>query len=83
MMQDVMEIALKRSIIIPSNELYSPVGGFYDYGPVGKALKRKLEDYWRNFFLRRDGYFEIETVYILPEAVLKASGHLSCLGPLL
>ena len=41
MMQNVMEIALKRSIIIPSSELYSPVGGFYDYGPVGKALKRK------------------------------------------
>ncbi|NYZ75807.1 glycine--tRNA ligase [Candidatus Micrarchaeota archaeon] len=80
MMQNVMEIALKRSIIIPSNELYSPVGGFYDYGPVGKTLKRKLEDYWRDFFLRRDGYLEIETVYILPEAVLKASGHLSCFG---
>lgn len=79
-MQNVMEIALKRSILIPSSELYSPVGGFYDYGPVGKALKRKLEDYWRNFFLRRDGYFEIETVYILPEAVLRASGHLSCFG---
>jgi glycyl-tRNA synthetase len=80
MMQNVMEIALKRSIIIPSSELYSPVGGFYDYGPVGKALKRKLEDYWRDFFLRRDGYFEIETVYILPEPVLRASGHLSCFG---
>jgi glycyl-tRNA synthetase len=80
MMQKIMEIALKRSILIPSNELYSPVGGFYDYGPVGKALKRKLEDYWRDFFLKRDGYLEIETVYILPEAVLKASGHLSCFG---
>ncbi|MCX6775702.1 MAG: glycine--tRNA ligase [Candidatus Micrarchaeota archaeon] len=80
MMQKVMEIALKRSILIPSNELYSPVGGFYDYGPVGKALKRKIEDCWRDLFLRREGNFEIETVYILPEAVLKASGHLSCFG---
>jgi len=80
MKQEVMEIALKRSILIPSNELYAPVAGFYDYGPVGKALKRKLEEYWRDFFLRKDGYFEVETVYVLPEVVLKASGHLSCFG---
>lgn len=78
MKQEIMEIALKRSIFIPSNELYSPTGGFYDYGYVGKALKRKLEDFWRKFFLKRDGYLEIESVYILPEVVLKASGHLSC-----
>lgn len=80
MKQEIMEIALKRSIIIPSNELYSPVGGFYDYGPIGKGLKRKLEDFWRDFFLRREGCLEVETATILPEEVMRASGHLSCFG---
>ncbi|MEW6329195.1 MAG: glycine--tRNA ligase [Candidatus Micrarchaeota archaeon] len=70
------EIALKRGFLIPSNELYGSVGGFFDYGPVGCLIKRKIENSWRDFFLKREGFFEVETSTILPEVVLRASGHI-------
>jgi len=77
-MQDrISEIALKRAIFMPSNEIYPLVAGFFDYGPVGAALKRKIENFWRDFLLKRDGYFEIETANILPEEILRASGHIA------
>jgi glycyl-tRNA synthetase len=75
--ETLMDLALKRNFLIPSNELYGKSSGFYDYGPVGFLLKKKIENAWRDFFVRQEGFHEIETVHIIPEDVLKASGHVS------
>jgi len=80
MKEEIMEIALKRGFLIPSNEIYGQVSGFYDYGSIGEPMKHKIEEAWRNFFVRRDGLYEVETVLILPEIVLKASGHVGQFG---
>ncbi len=73
----IMELALSRSFLIPSNEIYGHTAGFYDYGPVGCQIKRKIENTWREMFVVREGFHEIETSSILPEIVLKASGHVT------
>ena len=70
-----MELARRRGFFWPSYEIYGGVGGFLDFGPVGLALKRKIEDKWRDFFLRRHGFLEIETPIITPQKVFEASGH--------
>ncbi len=75
-----MEIALKRGFLIPSNEIYGHISGFYEYGSIGTPMKRKIERAWRELFLYRDGNYEIETANVLPEAVLRASGHLANFG---
>lgn len=72
-----MSLALKRGFLIPSAEIYNGPAGFYDFGPVGSLLKRRLQEAWRDLFIRRDGNLEVETVSILPEEVLKASGHVA------
>ena len=71
----LMDVAIRRSFLIPSSEIYGSPAGFYDYGPVGCAIKKKLEDLWSAEFLQKEGFHEIETSMVLPEAVLKASGH--------
>ncbi|MFH1470279.1 MAG: glycine--tRNA ligase [Candidatus Micrarchaeota archaeon] len=71
----IYEIALKRAIFVPSNEIYLPTAGFYDYGPVGAAIRRKIIAEWRKAFISNEGNHEVETALILPEIVLKASGH--------
>jgi len=73
----IFELALTRSFFIPSNEPYGTVSGFYDYGPVGKLIKSKIEDLWRRRFIRDNGFHEVETSIITPEIVLQASGHAS------
>ncbi|VVC01387.1 Threonine--tRNA ligase [uncultured archaeon] len=72
---ELMDVAIRRCILIPSSEIYSSPAGFYDYGPVGCEIKRKLENLWRQEFLQKEGFHEIETCLVVPEAVLKASGH--------
>ncbi len=71
----IFELALKRSFFFPSNEPYGGTAGFYEYGPVGVLIKRKIESLWRDMFIRNEGFHEIETSMVTPEAVLVASGH--------
>jgi len=71
----IFELALTRSFFLPSNEPYGSLSGFYDYGPVGKLMKNKLEGLWRQAFVRDEGFHEVETSIITPEIVLQASGH--------
>ncbi|HKV89755.1 MAG TPA: glycine--tRNA ligase, partial [Thermoplasmata archaeon] len=61
----------------PTAEIYGGVAGLYDYGPLGAELKRRVEDAWRAWFLGlSEDYYAIEAAEILPEAVVRASGHL-------
>ena len=83
MQEELMEIALKRNFLMPSNEIYGHTAGFYDYGVVGAAMKRKIENAWRELFLWREGFYEIESASVLPEPVLKASGHVDNFGDMM
>jgi len=70
-----MELAKRRGFIWPSFEIYGGVAGFYDFGPLGALLKNKIIQKWREFYVVREGFFEIDSPSIVPEEVLKASGH--------
>src|SRR3989454_2693932 len=73
---DVMSLSVRRGFLWPSADLYGGFAGFYDYGHRGARLKRKWEDLWTGYFLGLgDNYHLIDTTTILPEASLKASGH--------
>ena len=71
------EIAKRRGFFWPSFEIYGSIGGFVTYGDVGVKLKRNIEALWRDFFVRRQGFFEIEDPIINSSKVFEASGHLS------
>ena len=76
----IYELALTRSFFFPGNEPYGQISGFYDYGPTGVLIKKKIEDLWRRKFLRDEGFHEVETALITPEPVLVASGHVKSFG---
>ena len=70
------ELAKRRGFFFASNGAYGGTAGFYTYGPEGAALKRNLEDAWRDLFVRELGNVELEAPTVMPEAVFEASGHL-------
>lgn len=75
-MNKVVEVCKRRGIIFPTAEIYGGLSGFYDYGPVGNALRKKFENYWRDFFIRaEDNVVEMDSCTVLPEIVFIASGH--------
>lgn len=75
--EKVTELARRRGFLWPAFELYGGAAGFYDYGPLGAPLKRRIEDIWRQFFVIKEGFAEIEAPTIGVEGIFQASGHLS------
>jgi len=75
--EQVTELARRRGFMWPAFELYGGAAGFYDYGPLGATLKRRVEEIWRQFFVIREGFAEIEAPTIGVEGIFQASGHLS------
>ncbi|MDD3976826.1 MAG: glycine--tRNA ligase [Methanomicrobium sp.] len=71
----VIELARRRGFVWPSSECYGSVAGFIDYGPLGAMMKRKIENVWRDFYVAREGYFEIECPTVGIESIYLASGH--------
>jgi len=72
----VSDLARRRGFFWPSYEIYGGISGFISWGPLGSVMKRKIEDKFRDMFLRRLNFYEIESPIIAPERVFKASGHL-------
>jgi glycyl-tRNA synthetase len=76
MSEDVQSLAKRRGFIWQSGEIYGSMAGFYDYGAMGAVLKRRWEDAWLKYFMGlNDNYYLIDPATIMPEAALKASGH--------
>jgi len=71
----IMELAKRRGFFWPSYEIYGGVSGFVTFGPLGAALKHRIEDKFREFYLRPLGMLEIDSSIILPSKVFEASGH--------
>ncbi|GBF09777.1 glycine-tRNA ligase [Aeropyrum pernix] len=75
--EKLVEIGKRRGFFWPSYEIYGGVAGFYDWGPLGHLLKRRIIEKWRRYFvlMHQDHVVEIETPVIGPEKVYIASGH--------
>ena len=73
--EKVFELAKRRGFLWNSFELYGGSRGFYDYGPLGSTLKRRIEQTWREFYVIQEGFMEIECPTIGLEEVFIASGH--------
>ncbi len=73
--EQVIELAKRRGFLWNSFELYGGAAGFYDYGPLGSTLKRRIEQIWRDLYVIHEGYMEIETPTVGIEDVFVASGH--------
>jgi len=72
----IFELSRRRGFFWPSYEIYGGLGGFIDYGDLGVKLRRKIDELWREFFVRRQGFLELDSPLINPERVFEASGHL-------
>ncbi|WP_254864386.1 glycine--tRNA ligase [Halovivax gelatinilyticus] len=81
--EKLVELAKRRGYFFQSSSAYGGVGGFYTFGPQGAALKRNVEDAWRERFTVGEGNVEIDAPTIMPEAVFEASGHLETFDDML
>ena len=70
------ENLLKRQFFYTQSfEIYGGAAGFYDYGPLGSALKTNVENMWRQHFILEDDMLEMTCSNLILHDVLKTSGH--------
>lgn len=74
---DLMNLALRKSLFFPSAEIYAGApSGFWDFGPDGLKIQRNITEFWRREFVEKEGFLEVSGSQILPKEVFVASGHL-------
>ncbi len=75
--ETMMNLFSRRGILFPSSEIYdNHPSGFWDYGPYGATIKRKLVELWRSEVVKKTNMIEIDGSICMDADVFRASGHL-------
>jgi glycyl-tRNA synthetase len=77
-MDDLSNLCKKKGFIFQSSEIYSPMAGFFDYGPLGVEMKNNIKKlWWRDMVHRREDVVGLDSSIIASSAVWQASGHIA------
>ena len=77
-MEVLVSLCKRRGFIYQSSEIYGGINGFWDFGPVGCELKRRVKDsWWRRMVQERDDVVGLDSTIIAHPQTWIASGHVS------
>ena len=75
-LEEIASLAKRRGFIYQGSEIYGGLAGTWDYGPLGVALKRNIEQlWWKTFVDDRDDVFGLDSAILMNQKVWEASGH--------
>lgn len=75
-MEEIVSLAKRRGFVFQSSEIYGGINGFWDFGPIGVELRRRIKDFWwRRLIQERDDIVGVDTSIIAHPETWKASGH--------
>jgi glycyl-tRNA synthetase len=75
-MDKIVALSKRRGFIYQGSEIYGGLAGTWDYGPLGLALKKNIENlWWRQFVDSRDDMYGIDSAILMNPRVWEASGH--------
>lgn len=77
-LEDIASLAKRRGFIYQGSDIYGGLAGTWDYGPLGVALKRNIQNiWWKKFVEARDDMYGIDAAILMNQNVWKASGHVA------
>lgn len=75
-LEDIVSLCKRRGFIYQGSEIYGGLSGTWDYGPLGVALKRNIQNlWWKTFVEDRDDMYGIDAAILMNQKVWQASGH--------
>lgn len=75
-MEKIVSLCKRRGFVFQGSEIYGGLAGTWDYGPLGVALKKNIENlWWKRFVLDREDVYGIDAAILMNQEVWKASGH--------
>ncbi len=76
MLDDIVSLCKRRGFIFPGSDIYGGFAGTWDFGPLGVALKRKIENEWWDFWVeKRDDMYGVDAAILMNPRTWVASGH--------
>ncbi len=77
-LEQIVSLAKRRGFVYPGSEIYGGLAGTFDYGPLGVALKKNIENlWWRTFVDTRDDMYGIDAAILMNPKAWEASGHVA------
>lgn len=77
-MENLISLCKRRGFIYQGSEIYGGLAGTWDYGPLGVALKKNIENlWWKRFVLDREDMYGIDAAILMNQEVWKSSGHVA------
>lgn len=77
-MDSLIALAKRRGFIYQGSEIYGGLAGTWDYGPLGVALKRNIENLWWKIFVSdREDMYGMDAAIIMNPRAWVASGHVA------
>ncbi len=77
-METLVSLCKRRGFVFQSSEIYGGINGFWDFGPAGCELKRRIKDsWWQRMVQERNDVVGIDTTIIAHPQTWIASGHVN------
>lgn len=75
-LEDIVSLCKRRGFIFQGSEVYGGLAGTWDYGPLGLALKKNIQNlWWKTFVDNRDDIYGVDAAILMNQKVWQASGH--------
>ncbi len=77
-MDNLVSLCKRRGFVFQSSEIYGGINGFWDFGPIGVELKRRVKDsWWQMMVANRDDVVGVDTSIIAHPQTWVTSGHVN------
>lgn len=77
-MENLISLCKRRGFIYQGSEIYGGLAGTWDYGPLGVALKKNIENlWWKRFVLDREDMYGVDAAILMNARVWEATGHVA------
>lgn len=78
LMDKIVSLAKRRGFIFQGSEIYGGLGGTWDYGPLGVALKNNIKNiWWKKFVDDREDMYGVDAAILMNPRVWESSGHVA------
>lgn len=78
LMEKVISLCKRRGFIFSGSEIYGGLGGAFDWGHFGLALKNNIkQSWWKKFVDNRRDMYGVDAAILMRQEVWQASGHVA------
>lgn len=77
-MDKIVSLAKRRGFVFQGSEIYGGLGGTFDWGHLGVALKNNVKNsWWKKFVDSRRDMYGLDAAILMRQEVWQASGHVA------